>query len=114
MGKKYTKVNGKYLINGKEFNSLTGTRAQVFHGTAYKTSGGLLKSDLLQNKNGRIVSKSKHHSAKKDKNLEKHGYFATKGKFGYVKKSPSSAKKSAKKSSRRKANTIGGKTRRRR
>ena len=35
----------------------TGTRAQVFHGTALKTSGGLHKSDLMQNKSGRIVSR---------------------------------------------------------
>ena len=113
MGKKYTKVNGNYLIDGKEYKSLNGTRAQVFHGTAYKTTGGLLKKDLLQNKNGRIVSRNKHTSAKKDKNLEKHGYFATKGKFGYIKRNPSSAKKSPKRTTR-KANTIGGKTRRRR
>jgi hypothetical protein len=32
------------------------------------------------------VSKKKHLTAKKEKRLEKHGYFAQKGKFGYVKK----------------------------
>ena len=37
-----------------------GTKAQVFHGTAEKTSGGLRKSDLMKNKRGRIVSKKKH------------------------------------------------------
>ena len=62
-----------------------GTRAQVWHGTAKKTSGGLMKSNLLQNKNGRIVSKSKHNSAKKDKRLVKAGYLTKKGKFGFVK-----------------------------
>ena len=112
MGKKYVKEDGMYVINGKKYKFLEGTRAQVFHGTAYKTSGGLLKNNLIQNKNGRIVSKRKHHSAKIEKNLEKHGYFATKGKFGYVKKSPS--KKKSSKRSTRKAKTIGGKTRRRR
>tara|TARA_E500000178_G_C16897157_1_gene696322 strand:+ start:784 stop:1125 length:342 start_codon:yes stop_codon:yes gene_type:complete len=113
MGKKYVKEDGMYVINGKKYKFLEGTRAQVFHETAFKTSGGLLKKDLLQNKNGRIVSKSKHTSAKKEKNLEKHGYFATKGKFGFVKKSPSSAKKSSKRTTK-KAHSIGGKTRRRR
>ncbi len=112
MGKKYKKENGMYVINGKKFKFLNGTRAQVFHGTAFKTAGGLLKANLIQNKNGRIVSKSKHESAKKEKNLEKHGYFATKGKFGYTKKGPG-AKKSQKKSNK-KANSVGGKTLRRR
>jgi hypothetical protein len=36
-----------------------GTRAQVMHGTAEKTKGGLKKDDLKYNKYGRIVSKRK-------------------------------------------------------
>ena len=35
-----------------------GSRAEVFHGTAKKTSGGLMKKDLLQSQDGRIRSKS--------------------------------------------------------
>jgi hypothetical protein len=31
-------------------------------------------------------------TAKKEKRLEKHGFFAQKGKFGFVKKSPKSKK----------------------
>ena len=62
-----------------------GTRAQVWHGTAKKTSGGLTKGDLMMNKSGRIVSKAKHNSAKKEMRLLKHGYGTKKGKFGYVK-----------------------------
>ena len=62
-----------------------GTRAQVWHGTSKKTSGGLTKSDLMMNKSGRIVSKSKHFSAKKENRLLKHGYGTQKGKFGFVK-----------------------------
>ena len=77
--------NGKYVVNGHSFDILCGSRAQVWHDTAYKTSGGLTKSDLIQNKAGRIVSKAKHNSAKKDKRLLKHGYGTKKGKFGYVK-----------------------------
>jgi hypothetical protein len=38
------------------------------------------------NKWGRIVSADKHVTAKKERRLEKAGYFAKKGKFGYVKK----------------------------
>jgi hypothetical protein len=36
-----------------------GTRAQVMHGTAEKTKGGLTKKNLKYNKYGRIVSKKK-------------------------------------------------------
>ena len=63
-----------------------GSRAEVFHGTAKKTSGGLEKKDLLQNKHGEIVSRKKHNTAKKEKRLEKYGFFTQKGKFGYVKR----------------------------
>ena len=75
-----------------DFKKTVGSRAEVFHGTAKKTSGGLMKKDLMKNKNGAIVSKKKHMTAKKEKRLEKHGYFAKKGKFGYVKKDVKSKK----------------------
>lgn len=59
-----------------------GTRAQVWHGTAKKTSGGLTKTHLMKNKHGRIVSKKKHASGKKTiKHLRKLGYVAKKGQF---------------------------------
>jgi hypothetical protein len=69
-----------------------GSRAEVFHGTAKKTSGGLEKRDLLKNKHGEIVSRKKHLTAKKEKRLEKFGYFTKKGKFGFVKKEKSGSK----------------------
>ena len=48
---RYTKnANGHYLIHGHKYEMLEGSRAQVMHGTAFKTSGGLKKPDLLQNK----------------------------------------------------------------
>lgn len=62
-----------------------GSRAQVMHGTAHHTSGGLTKKDLKYNKNGRIVSRKKSMKAKKEKRLEKAGYKTRKGKFGFVK-----------------------------
>ena len=62
-----------------------GSRAQVWHGTAKKTSGGLTKNDLMMNKSHHIVSKSKHFSAKREQRLLKHGYGTQKGKFGFVK-----------------------------
>jgi hypothetical protein len=61
----------------------------VWNGTAYKTSGGLTKSQLVMNRWGRIVSADKHKTAKKEKRLEKAGYYAQKGKFGYVKRNSS-------------------------
>ena len=78
--------DGKYHIKGKTYNKLYGKRAQVWHGTAYKTKGELVKEDFRKNKWGKIVSKRKSFTAKKEKRLEKHGYFAKKGSFGYVKK----------------------------
>ena len=79
--------DGLYHVKGKSFKRLIDTRQCVGHGTAYKTSGGLTKSDLIQTKDGRWKSLSKHKSAKKEKRLEKAGYFTQKGKFGYVKRS---------------------------
>ena len=63
-----------------------GSRAQVMHGTAHHTAGGLTKGDLKYNKYGRIVSRKKSQKAKKDKRLEKAGYKTRKGKFGAIKK----------------------------
>jgi hypothetical protein len=77
---------GKYSVAGKTYEMLIGTRAQVWHGTAFKTTGGLTHSDLMKNKTGRIVSKSKHNSAKREKRLVKAGYLTKKGHFGFVKK----------------------------
>ncbi len=73
-----------------------GSRAEVWHGNAEHTSGGLTKKDLLQNKWGRIVSAKKHRSAKKEKRLEKAGFFTKKGKFGAVKRATKKMRKSRK------------------
>ena len=71
-----------------------GSRAEVWHGNAHHTPGGLTKKGLLKNKHGEIVSKLKHIQAKKDKRLEKAGYFTEKGKFGYVKRDKTKKRKS--------------------
>jgi hypothetical protein len=91
--------SGKYLIHGKSFEQLVGSRAQVMHGTAYKTTGDLTADKLTVNKSGRFVSKKKHITAKKENRLVKHGYGSKKGQFGYVK--IGSMKKSRKGSSRK-------------
>ena len=85
---KHTRAaDGLYHISGKTYKHLCGSRVQVHHQTAYQTPGGLTKSDLLLNKWGRIVSAKKHRTAKKQKRLQKLGFFATKGKFGVEKRS---------------------------
>lgn len=102
MVKKHMKASdGKYHIHGQKFELLKGSRAQVWHGTAYQTKGELKKTDLVMNKHGRIVSRKKHHTAKKEKRLEKAGFFTKKGTFGYVKKTGKKSKGTKKKTKRR-------------
>ena len=89
----------------------TGTRAEVMHGTAKKTSGGLTKDDLKYNNQGRIVSKKASSRAKKENRLVKAGYVTKKGQFGAVKVDGAKkrsmkkrvARRSAKRSARRSA-----------
>ena len=60
-----------------------GSRAEVFHGNAKRTSGRLTKNDLMKNAAGRIVSRKKHIAGKDAlKFLHAKGYIAVKGKFG--------------------------------
>jgi hypothetical protein len=98
MKKPLRQSDGLYHIDGKTYGILCGSRPQVHNGTAYKTAGGLRKTQLLMNKWGHIVSAKKHATAKKEKRLEKHGFFAKKGQFGYVKKT---AKKQSRKASKK-------------
>ena len=59
-----------------------GSKAQVWHGTAAHTSGGLEKKDLVKNKHGRIVSRRKMLAGRKAlKYLTRKGYKAKKGTF---------------------------------
>jgi len=96
--------DGKYHIAGKAYELLIGSRAQVYHGTAYKTSGGLCNNALIMNKHGRIVSRNKSATAKRDKRLEKAGYKPRKGKFVLMRKSMCSKSRSRTRS-RRKSST---------
>ena len=63
-----------------------GSRAQVMHGNAKMTGGGLKKKDLKYNKQGKIVSKKMSAMAKKEKRLQKAGYITKKGGFKLFKK----------------------------
>lgn len=59
-----------------------GSKAQVFHGTAHHTSGGLTRKDLMKNKRGKIVSRKQASAGKKAySRLVKAGYKAKKGHF---------------------------------
>ena len=89
--------DGLYHIKRKTYKAVRGSRIQVWNHNAYKTEGGLLRSQLTKS-NGRIVSLKKHKTAKKELRLQKYGYFAQKGKFGYVKKDVTKKRRGTKKS----------------
>lgn len=56
------------------FAKTVGTRAEVMHGVAEMTSGGLKKNGLKYNPRGEIVSVKKSKKAKKSSPLVKQGY----------------------------------------
>ena len=62
--------DGLYHIDGKTYKLCAGTRHDVWNEIAYKTTGGLTKSDLLINKKGVIVSKNKFIHEKLHNKLE--------------------------------------------
>ncbi len=81
-----TRKNRENMVGGAKIPAV-GSKAQVWHGTARHTSGGLHKKDLMRTKSGRIVSKRKHALGKKAiKTLKKMGFIAKKGTFKLFKK----------------------------
>ena len=97
---------------GRTYKNLVGTRAEVWHKTAFKTGYGKTKSEngtaltrvnLMKNKHGRIVSKEKHAQKNKLlKQLRDAGYTTKKGKFGAI-KTAKKGRKSRKSSKSRKS-----------
>jgi hypothetical protein len=82
--------------------SMIGSKAEVFHGTKSKTSGGLTRKDLTRNKHGRIVSKKKQALGRKTiKRLFALGYKPKKGKFSLMRKSMSKGKKASRRTRKR-------------
>ena len=79
------KPDGMYHIGSQKYQILEGSRAQVWHGTAHQTSGGLKKVDLKMH-NGRIVSRKKSELAKTQKHLKGHLQPKGSGVFGAVTK----------------------------
>jgi hypothetical protein len=86
----------------KNVKQTVGSRAQVMNRTALRTPGGLTRKDLKYNKQGRIVSRKKSMSAKRDNRLVKAGYVTTKGEFGSKFVGEKKVKKSSKKRSSKK------------
>jgi hypothetical protein len=77
---------GNNVMNGGGKTLTVGSKAQVWHGSAKHTSGGLTKKDLMKHK-GRIVSKKKHALGKRAiRRLAKAGYKAKKGTFKLFRK----------------------------
>ena len=58
------------IVRGKHYVTYEGSKAQVWHGTAYATKGGVTKDQLLQKENGRIVFKSRSEAALKGKGFQ--------------------------------------------
>lgn len=82
--RKNKRENGAMVGGAKK---TVGSKAEVYHGTAKHTSGGLHKKDLMKTKRGRIVSKKKHAAGQKAiKRLRKLGYTAKRGKFQLFKR----------------------------
>ena len=80
-----TRKNNAAMMGGKM--KAVGSKAEVFHGSAKHTSGGLHKKDLVKTKRGRIVSRRKQAAGKKAiKKLRAMGYVAKKGTFKLFKK----------------------------
>ena len=75
-----------------------GSRAQVMHGTADHTSGGLKKSDLKYNEYGKIVSKAASAAGRK-------AYARNKDKMAtpYGRKRTSSKRRSSRRSAKRRS-----------
>lgn len=86
MTRKNRKGNNMNTMTGG-YERRLGSKAQVWHGTAHHTSGGLTKKQLMRTKAGRIVSRRKHALGKKAlKTLKRMGYVAKKGTFKLFRK----------------------------
>lgn len=85
-----------------------GSKAEVFHGTAKHTSGGLKKKDLMKH-HGRIISRKKHAAGKKAiKHLFAMGYKPKKGTFKLMRKSMAHGKSHSKRHTKRHTKRRGG------
>tara|TARA_X000000368_G_scaffold373875_1_gene325184 strand:+ start:316 stop:660 length:345 start_codon:yes stop_codon:yes gene_type:complete len=96
--------DGGVMVKGRKYAMLVGSRAQVWHGTAYKTNPGkkaLTKKHLMQKKDGKIVSRKKSQTAKRQKNLGKYIDLARRNKGKKFQKMKKSMAKTMKKRKRK-------------
>jgi hypothetical protein len=85
--RKVVRKSGSQTRKSNDHQMTIGSRAQVFHGTAHHTSGGLTKDKLMQKPSGKIVSRKASAAGKKAlKHLTNAGYKAKKGEFKLFKK----------------------------
>ena len=89
-----------------------GSPAQVMHGTADRTSGGLGRDDFEYNKRGKIVSKKRSAAAKRNKNLG--DCLVKKGSKGFKLVKKGCVKKTQKRKSRSKSRSRSKSAKRRR
>ena len=71
LGRPVRQNDGTYLLGTRMYKTLIGTRKQVYDGVSYKTSGGLIKNDLILNISGKIVSLRKFITETNNNKFEK-------------------------------------------
>ena len=109
-------ADGGVIVAGKKYAKLVGSRAQVWHGTAYKTNPGkkaLTKKHLMQKKDGKIVSRKKSQTAKKQKHLGAYIDLARKRRGKSFQKMKKGMVKTMKKRRKKKAKSLKKKRKRR-
>ena len=75
-------TGGKGERKAFEKMQTVGSRAEVMHGKAKRTAGGLTVNDMFYDKNGRIRSRRASRAARSANNLGKHQPPKGSGKFG--------------------------------
>ena len=70
MKKSHKQKDGFYHVDNNIYKKLVGLRQEVWDGVSYKTTGGLIKSDLIINPEGKIVSLCKSVTEKQIYRLE--------------------------------------------
>ena len=97
-----------FIENMTDKIKAVGSKAEVFHGTARHTSGGLVRASLVLNKHGRIVSRKKQALGRKSiKHLFALGFKPKKGKFSLMRKSMAKGKKGKRSTKKRGGATEG-------
>lgn len=65
--------DGTYIIEGKNYKKIYGTREEVWNEIAHRTTGDLKKDRLILSKEGKVVSKCKSAMESKEERFIKYG-----------------------------------------